>query len=73
MRPRKEKDPQMSNKKQKKKGGLGCGGGAWKDRNIECESILGAGMEVGAVGYRCLRHQWTCQNSATHLRVGLAS
>lgn len=68
MRPRKEKDPQMSKKKRG-----GNGGGAWKDRNIECESILGAGMEVGAVGYRCLRHQWTCQNSATHLRVGLAS
>lgn len=49
------------------------GSGRWKYRNIECESILGAGMEVGAVGYRCLRHQQPCQNSATHLRVGLES
>lgn len=64
MHPRKEK--RICKKKK-------MGAGAWKDRNIECESILGAGMEVGAVGYRCLRHQWTCQNSVTHLRVGLAS
>lgn len=51
----------------------GGGWGRWKYRNIECESILGAGMEVGAVGYRCLRHQQPCQNSATHLRVGYES
>lgn len=70
MRPWKEKDPQMHKTHKKKMGELAV---AWKDRNIECESILGAGMEVGAVGYRCLRHQWSCQNSATHLRVGLAS